>query len=163
MQGEPCALAADCHPEVDAVYAVCVDGTCRVFDQASGYGSAIVNLSFERMYQAFSGYVHFLLARAPDGQVLTCEQVVAGEVDLRAVTINRLTIQPKYLVFHWNGDPFFPNNLIQFIRPGDEVLAVAEGYAQFEGQGPLTAIGCEPDVTIETDQTAEFSISLAAP
>jgi len=161
IEGEPCTLATDCGPVGDAL---CQTGLCRVFDEASGYGTAKVDLSFGRdMYQvAASGYVHFFQEQLPDGQILTCDRILSGQQDLTAAELNRLTVQARYLVFNWaHGGTFFPDNLIQFIRPSAGVLAVAEGYAQLEGQGPRTALGCKADQEIVLEQMAEFSISLA--
>lgn len=163
VEGQACLLPSDCGPAGDAL---CLAGICRVYDEQSGYGTATVNLSFGRdMYQvATSGYIHFLLVDQPDGSKLTCDELLSGAVDPHGDGLNRLTVNPKYLVFHWiSGGTFFPNNLVQFIRPAQGVLAVGEGYAQPDGQGPLTAIGCKADLSIQLEGSTEFSIQLAAP
>ncbi len=160
VEGIPCGQPADCGPAGDAL---CVDGHCRIFDLDSGHGSAKVNLSFGRdMYQiAASGYVHFLLAVTPDGQSLSCDQILDGRFDPFDPLANRLSEQPRYLVFNWmQGGTYFPNNLVQFLRPAEPVLAIAQGFAQLDGQGPQTAIGCQPDLVIQLEQTTELTISL---
>ncbi|MFN2164728.1 MAG: hypothetical protein ACK2U9_00525 [Anaerolineae bacterium] len=163
IQGEPCAVATDCGNVGDAV---CQAGQCLVFDEASGYGSAKVALSFGRdMYQvAASGYVHFFHPQMTDGRTLACEDILGGQLGVDDPLLNRLTSRPKYLVFNWaHGGTFFPDNLIQFIRPAEGGVAVAEGYSQLEGQGPRTALGCKAEQTIQREETAEFSIQLTAP
>lgn len=163
IEGEPCGIAADCGNVGDAL---CQAGQCMVYDEASGYGSAKVALSFGRdMYQvAASGYVYFFHPQLPDGQSLTCDDILEGRLDLDDPALNHLTSRPKYLVFNWaHGGTYFPDNLIQFIRPAEGVVAVAEGTSQLDGQGPRTALGCKAEQTIQREEMAEFSIQLAAP
>lgn len=161
--GGECSRALDCGPTGDAV---CVAGDCLVYDESSGYGGAIVDLSFGRdMHKiAQSGYVWIIMSELASGEPLTCDDILAG-ADLRAESVNPLQVNPKYLRFNWgdSGGTFFPNNLIQFIRPASDVLAAAEAYQLLNGEGDLTAIGCKGSVNIVKDTNAEFVIPLARP
>ncbi len=162
-EGEPCDLPADCGRLGDAL---CVDGHCRVFDEASGHGSAKVDLSFGRdMYQAAaSGQVHFLAAGLPGGGELACADLLADPDRLVDPALNRLRSQTKYLVFNWShGGTFFPDNLIQFIRPAESVLVLAEGFSKLDCQGQRTALGCTEAAVIRADETTELTVALTAP
>ncbi len=166
-----CDQAADCG---DEGWSLCVSGACHVFDLSTGYASATVNLSFPRERIAYSGYIHFILGTMPDGGVTTCDDVLQGRTDVNGQGVNPLLLNPetgargKYLVFHWTGGTFFPNNLVQFIRPGEPVLAVAMGYSQGEGEGVLTCIGCsetlqdQPMMLMENENIS-FTINMEEP
>ena len=163
VPGEPCDAAETCGPAGDAT---CVDGYCHIYDDNSGYGGAIVSLSFNRdMYQAAaSTYIHFLLDRMADGSTLNCQRILSLEVDPASPQVNSLVVNPKYLILHWaSGGTFFPDNLIQFIRPTDSLVAAAQGYEFLNGAGDLTALGCNDEETINRDQNVEFVIQLNAP
>lgn len=145
---------------------MCVDGRCHVFDGQTGHGGAVVDLSFQRELgdAAASGTIRFLYHRTASGDLLCCEDIMRGAVNLASSELNPLHSQPKYLVFHWTGgDGFFPNNLVQFIRPAEEVLAVAEGYELLDLQGDRTAVGCTGGQTIARDQNVDLVIQLVAP
>lgn len=161
--GEPCDLPADCGQRGDAL---CIDGRCRVFDETIGYGSAKLDLSFGRdMYQAAaSGQVHFLAAGLPAGGALACADLQADPDRLTDPALNQLRSQAKYLVFNWShGGTFFPDNLIQFIRPAEGVLVVAEGFSKLDCQGQRTALGCTAAEVIRADETTELTVALATP
>ena len=153
---------------------MCVAGACHVYDENDGYGSATVNLSFPRERIAYGGFIHFLLATMPDGSQLSCDDVLSGNVDINGIEVNPLLINPdtglrgKYLVFHWTGGTFFPNNLVQFIRPGEPIVAVAVGYSQANGEGVLTCIGCvdtvqEEPLALSEGGSISFTINLDEP
>jgi len=163
VPGEPCDAAETCGPIGDAS---CIGGYCHIYDESSGYGGAIVSLSFNRdMYEAAaSTYIYFLLDRLADGSSLDCQRILSQEVDPASPQINSLVANPKYLILHWtSGGTFFPNNLIQFIRPAGSIVAVAQGYEYLNGEGDLTALGCNDEQTITRDQNVEFVIQLNAP
>lgn len=163
VPGEPCDVAESCGPVGDAI---CVDGSCHIYDNDAGHGGAIVALSFNRdMYEmAASTYVHFLFNRMADGTTLDCDRILSREVEPSAATVNSLVVNPKYLILHWeSGGTFFPNNLIQFIRPAESIVAVAEGYEFLNGEGSLTALGCKDEETIVKGQNVEFVIQLNPP
>jgi hypothetical protein len=163
VPGEPCDAAETCGPAGDAA---CIDGYCHIYDGNTGYGGAIVNLSFNRdMYEAAAcTYIHFLLDRMADGSTLTCQRILSQEVDPASPEANSLVMNPKYLILHWaSGGTFFPDNLIQFIRPSGSLVAVAQGYEYINGEGDLTALGCNDEETILKDQNVEFVIQLNAP
>jgi hypothetical protein len=137
-----------------------------VFDEVLGYGSVKLDLSFGRdMYQsAASGQVHFLAAGLPDGAALACADLQADPDRLADPALNRLRSQSKYLVFNWShGGTFFPDNLVQFIRPADSVLVLAEGFSKLDCQGQRTALGCTEAVVIRADETTELTVALTAP
>ena len=161
--GEPCDIAETCGPMGDAA---CVDGYCHIYDENSGYGGAIVSLSFNRdMYEAAaSTYIYFLLDRMADGGTLDCQRILNQQVDPASPDVNSLVMNPKYLILHWtSGGTFFPNNLIQFIRPAGPMVAVAQGWEFLNGEGDLTALGCNDQETIIKDQNVEFVIQLNPP
>lgn len=163
IPGVSCDIAETCGPVGDAI---CVDGNCHLYDENSGYGNAIVNLSFQRdMYEvAASVYIHILFNKMADGSALSCDRILSGEVIPSAETANSLVMNPRYLVLHWDtGGTFFPNNLIQFIRPAESIVAVTEGYEYLNGEGDLTALGCKDAETIIKDQDVEFVIQLNTP
>ena len=163
VPGESCDIAETCGPVGDAM---CVDGYCHIYDDNSGYGGAIVALSFDRdMYEAAaSTHVYFLFNRMADGSTLNCDRILSREVDPSSTSANSLVTNPKYLILHWqSGGTFFPNNLIQFIRPAESIVAVAEGYEFLNGEGDLTALGCKDQETISKDQNVEFVIQLNVP
>ena len=162
-EGVECSFARDCGEVGDAV---CVGGNCLIFDDTSGYGGAVVDLSFHRdLYSiAKSGYIWFVLGETAGGTVMSCSDLLDGNRDLRENGINPLQVNPKYLIFHWDmGGTFFPNNLVQFIRPATGVVAVAEGYQNLEGEGALTAFGCQDGIDIVRDQNANVVIPLDVP
>jgi hypothetical protein len=164
VPGEPCDIAETCGPTGDAI---CLGGYCRIFDENSGYGQAIVNLSFDRdmPYQvAASVNIYLLHNIMADGSTLDCDRILSREVIPGVDTVNSLIVNPRYLELHWTaGGTFFPNNLIQFIRPADSMVAVTEGYQFLQGEGDLTALGCNDEETIIKDQDVEFTIQLNAP
>lgn len=163
VPGATCHTFEDCGAPGDAV---CIDGRCRVFDNQAGHGNAVVALSFHRDLHevAASGVVRFIHHRTASGSGLRCEDILQGTVNLASAEINPLHAQPKYLVFHWTGgDGFFPDNLVQFIRPAEDVLAVAEGFELLNREGDLTAIGCTEGQTIVKGQDVELVIQLVAP
>ena len=161
--GEPCDLPVDCGPAGDAA---CVDGECLTYDESSGHGGAVVDLSFGRDLHsiAASGYVWFLLRETANGSLKSCRDFLDGSTTPRDLTVNPLQENPKYLVFHWDtGGTFFPNNLVQFIRPARGVIAVAEGFQFLHGEGDLTSIGCTDGIEIVKDQNAELVIPIDVP
>jgi hypothetical protein len=175
VPGEPCDIAETCGPIGDAI---CVGGYCRIFDENSGYGQAIVNLSFDRdmPYQvAASVYLYILHNQMADGSQLTCGRILSREVLPAAEKTNSLIVNPKYLVLHWQaGGTYFPDNLIQYIRPSGSIIAVAEGYERERGEGDLTALGCADEykpeseeelvpIALYKDQSVEFTVKLNAP
>ena len=173
VPGEECDVAETCGPIGDAI---CLGGYCRIFDENSGYGQAIVNMSFDRdmPYQvAASVNIYLLHNTMPDGSTLDCGRILSREVIPSAGNANSLIMNPRYLVLHWTaGGTFFPNNLIQFIRPDENIVAVVEGYEYERGEGDLTALGCveeyKPEeeiipIALSKDQTVEFTIQLNAP
>ena len=86
------------------------------------------------------------------------------ELDFNSPEINHLRTDPRLLVFHWEGGKtYFPNNLVQFIRPAQNALVVAVGYEGSSAQGDVEAIGCLPDVDIIRDQEIEITVQLVAP
>ncbi|MBN2498700.1 MAG: hypothetical protein JXR96_29180 [Deltaproteobacteria bacterium] len=143
VEGLPCSSADDCGQKG---LAMCVGGECTVFDESSGFGSATVNLSFYRERAGTSGHIYFILGKTADGHQLGCEEITSGEIDLQVETVNHLRTEPKYLLFHWTGGTFFPDNLIQFIRPATGAMAIAEAYSQPNCEGVLTAIGCTDEI-----------------
>lgn len=161
VAGQPCQSALDCAPAADAA---CIDGSCLVFSDTQGYGSAVVDLSFARDIPAVpsSGKVWFIDTRRAAGAAIGCADIMNGSVVIDDQQLNPLTSQPKYLVFNCCGT-YFPDNLIQFVRPSNSVLAIAQGYERLEAQGAVLAKGCTEGITITKDQTlSDLVISLEA-
>jgi hypothetical protein len=72
--------------------------------------------------------------------------------------------RPRLLSFHWEGGKtYFPNNLVQFIRPAQDALVVGVGYQSSSAQGDVEALGCLEDVDIIRDQEIEVTVQLNAP
>lgn len=161
--GSQCTLPSDCGARGEAV---CVYGECTSFNAGTGYGSAVVNLSFHRdLYMSSqSGHLFFFLTETSDGRTITCEDILSGEVDFTSTAINHLRTDPRLLAFHWEGGKtYFPNNLVQFIRPAQDALVVGVGYEGSGGVGDIEALGCEPDVDIIRDVEIEATVQLNAP
>ena len=153
---QPCTYAEECALVGDAV---CINEACQIFSDLDGYGRAIINISFDYDIPpsgiSKSGYVRFIHKQQADGRILGCADIIAGNVDLDDSTINTLQASPKYLVFNCCGS-FFPDILIQLIRPTNDVIAVVQGYDALNGGGNLNAIGClDQDLNIITEQTIE--------
>jgi hypothetical protein len=82
-------------------------------------------------------------------------------------------MNPRNLRLHWqSGGTFFPDNLIQFIRPAESIVFAVEAYEDILGEGDITAVGCYDGeeveeewvpISISKDQTVEFVIQLNAP
>jgi len=161
--GTQCTLPSDCGARGEAV---CVSGDCTSFNAATGYGSAVVNLSFHRdLYMSSqSGYLFFFLNETSDGRIIDCEAILSGEVDFNSTALNHLRTDPRLLAFNWEGGKtYFPNNLVQFIRPAQEALVVAVGYEASSAMGDVEALGCLADVDILRDQEIEITVQLNAP
>ncbi|MFC1654998.1 hypothetical protein ACFL2F_04250 [Myxococcota bacterium] len=161
--GSQCTLPSDCGARGEAV---CVSGECTSFNAGTGYGSAVVNLSFHRdLYMSSqSGHLFFFLNETSDGRIIDCDAILSGEVDFTSTAINHLRTDPRLLVFHWEGGKtYFPNNLVQFIRPAQNTLVVAVGYEGSGGQGFIEALGCLADVDIIRDVEIEETVQLNAP
>jgi len=101
-----------------------------------------------------SAYVYFLLPELVDGQALSCADITSGRVKASSPAINPLLAEPAYLVFNGTGT-FFPNNLIQLIRPSSLALVVAEGFERLYGEGTFLAIGCSEQIVVQNDQTTQ--------
>ena len=152
-----CVYPDECGAPGDAI---CVDEICRDMTP-DGHGSAIVAVSFDRDIPEVSktGLIYFISSQAPNGSTLTCADVAAG-VDPAGRDINLLQTNPKMVVFNCCGS-FYPNILIQFIRPANDVLVVIEGY---DGIDNLNVIGCTDKINIVVDETVEnIIISVDAP
>jgi hypothetical protein len=172
VPGEPCDAAETCGPAGDAA---CVDGYCHIYDENSGYGKAIVALSFHRdLYDiAASVNIYTLYYIMPDGSLLDCSRILSKEIDPSSITVNPLVMNPRNLRLHWqSGGTFFPDNLIQFIRPAESIVFAVEAYEDILGEGDITALGCYDGkevegewvpISISMDQTVEFVIQLNAP
>jgi hypothetical protein len=161
--GDDCALPADCGARGDAV---CLTGFCTRYDASTGYGSAVVDLSFARELYASSpsGKLYFLLPETSHGRIRTCADILSGAVPPGDITHNFLRSSPRLLIFHWeDNQTYFPNNLVQFIRPAESVLLVAAGYQGANGHGALMAIGCVGDLDIIRDHQIEVTVPLIAP
>jgi len=161
VPGQPCARALDCAPVADGE---CIEGNCLVFSEAQGFGSAVVDLSFARDIPQVpaSGQVWFIDSRRATSGSIGCNDILSGSIALDDQDLNPLTSAPKYLVFNCCGT-FFPNNLIQFIRPSESVMAIALGYERLDAQGKLTTRGCTEGIVISKDQTLQdLVISLEA-
>jgi hypothetical protein len=161
--GGQCSLPSDCGARGEAV---CVCGECTNFNAGTGYGNAVVNLSFHRdLYMSSqSGHLFFFLNQTSDGRTITCDDILSGDVDFNSTAINHLRTDPRLLAFHWEGGKtYFPNNLVQFIRPAQDVLVVGVGYEASSGQGEVEALGCKADVDIIRDQEIETTVQLNAP
>jgi hypothetical protein len=142
-----------------------VGGVCQLFDDQSGFGSVKVNLSFpSELYQgAASGYIRVFHRESTDGSQLSCTGISGGTLDLQESNLNLLQIEPKYLEFHWSsGGTFFPNNLVQLIRPASDALLVADAYLGRNGEGGRTALGCQEGLAIAKDQVSEATVNLLA-
>jgi len=161
--GDQCTLPSDCGPRGEAV---CVSGECTSFNAATGYGNVVVNLSFHRdLYMSSqSGHLFFFLNGTSDGRIITCDDILSGVVDFDSTSINHLRTDPRLLAFNWEGGKtYFPNNLVQFIRPAQDALVVAVGYEASSAQGDVEALGCLADVDIIRDQETEITVQLNAP
>ena len=161
--GSQCTLPSDCGARGEAV---CVFGECTSFNAGTGYGSAVVNLSFHRdLYMSSqSGHLFFFMNQTSDGRTITCDDILTGEVDFNSTAINHLRTDPRLLAFHWEGGKtYFPNNLVQFIRPAQDVLVVGVGYEGSSAQGAIEALGCKADVDIIRDVEIETTVQLNAP
>jgi hypothetical protein len=117
------------------------------------------------MYQAAaSGYVHVLWGALSDGGPVRCADILSGGLALEDPRLNPMHAAPKYLVFNWTGGgTFFPNNLLQLLQPGSDLVFAAEGFAQLQGGGARTAIGCSEGIALIGDQVSDVTISLARP
>ena len=153
VPGEECQSAQECGP---AGNAICVDGICRLFDEQIGFGSVVVDISFPRemINVPSSGYVRVIFPSLPDGNAISCEDVMSGGMNLEDPKLNHLQSSPKYLVFNCCGT-FFPNNLIQFLRPAQGALLIVDGYENLNGEGKLKALGCVAEVDITKDEVTE--------
>lgn len=132
-------------------------------------------LSFHRdLYDiAASVNIYMLHNVTPDGGTLDCSRILSREIDPSSSAVNSLVVNPRYLMLHWqSGGTFFPDNLVQFIRPAESIVAVVEAYEFINAEGDLTALGCveeyKPDqetipISILKDQTIEFVIQLNLP
>jgi|GEM_PF-1641117 len=161
--GDQCTLPSDCGPRGEAV---CVYGECTSFNAATGYGSAVVNLSFHRdLYMSSqSGHLFFFMNETSDGRIITCDDILLGVVDFNSTALNHLRTDPRLLAFHWEGGKtYFPNNLVQFIRPAQDVLVVGVGYEASGAAGDIEALGCLTDVDIIRDVEIEITVQLNAP
>ena len=161
--GSQCTLPSDCGSRGEAV---CVSGECTSFNAGTGYGSAVVNISFHRdLYlSSQSGHLFFFMTETSDGRLLTCDDFLSGAVDFNSTAINHLRTDPRLLAFHWEGGKtYFPNNLVQFIRPAQDVLVVGVGYEGSSAQGAIEALGCKADVDIIRDVEIETTVQLNAP
>lgn len=160
---DACSSQADCGGPGSGI---CVSEECIRFGENTGYAKALIALSFGRdMYQsAASGYLYFLHDKLADGSSLTCEQLLSSEKDVISEEMNRLTVEPKYLVFNWShGGTYFPNNLVQFIRPSASALVFVEGFSQLNGQGTKTSVGCTDGIVFRTEQTSELTVQIKVP
>jgi len=153
VPGQPCGTALDCASVADGA---CIEGSCLVFSEAQGFGSAVVDLSFAREIPKVpsSGQVWFIDSRRATGVPVDCDDILNGSVALDDQALNPLMVEPKYLVFNCCGT-FFPNNLIQFIRPSESALAIALGYERLGAQGDLTTMGCSKGIRIVKDQALQ--------
>ncbi len=135
---------------------LCLSGRCEPFEDLSAYGSVVLDLSFDRdmVVLPTSGYVYFLLPELVDGQTLSCADIINGQIKASSPATNPLLAEAAYLVFNGTGT-FFPNNLIQLIRPANQALVVAEGFERLYGEGTLLAIGCHEKIVVQNDQTTQ--------
>lgn len=160
---DPCSLQADCG---GAGEGLCVDEQCIRFSENTAYAKAVMDLSFGRdMYEsAASANVYFIHAEAPDGKVLSCSDLLTMDIKGDSAQLNQLTAEPKYMVFNWShGGTFFPDNLVQLIRPSERALVLVEGYTQLMAKGVISAVGCVDKVVFRAEQTSEFTVQISAP
>ena len=158
---QPCNYAEECAPVGDAI---CFNEACQIFSDLDGYGNIVINISFDidipQSDISKSGYVRFIHKQQADGRILGCADIIAGNVDLDDRTINTLQYSPKYLVFNCCGS-FYPDILIQLIRPANDVIAVVQGYEYMDGGGNLNAIGClDQDLNIIANQTIDDNVTI---
>lgn len=161
--GTQCTLPSDCGARGEAV---CLSGECTSFNAATGYGSAVVNLSFHRdLYMSSqSGHLFFFANETSDGRTLDCDKILSGEIDFTSTYINHLRTDPRLLAFHWDGGKtYFPNNLVQFIRPAQDAVVVAVGYEASSAQGDVEALGCLEGVNVVRDIEIEVTVQLEVP
>jgi len=161
--GPPCQHARDCGASGEAM---CIELHCVFFDPGASLASASVDLSFGRdMYQAAaSGYVHVLWGDLSDGAPVLCEDILAGALALDDPRLNPMHASPKYLVFNWtSGATFFPDNLVQLLHPGPDLIVAAEGFAQLQGGGTRTAVGCSAGTWLTVNQVADVTVALVRP
>ncbi len=160
---DPCAEQADCGGPGEGL---CLDGECLRFDESTGYCKAIMALSFGRdMYQsAASCNIYFFHYRSPDNDTISCEKLLASDMLKHPEELNQLTAEPKYLVFNWSyGGTYFPDNLVQFIRPSQSAVVLVEAFSQLNAQGVKTAEGCVEGINFRGEQTSEFTVQLTPP
>ncbi|MBN2497141.1 MAG: hypothetical protein JXR96_21290 [Deltaproteobacteria bacterium] len=160
--GDECGTYGDCGARGDAV---CTAGRCQLFGPDSGYGSALVDLSFDsQLYDCCpSGLIYFFLSGSADGRPLGCADLLGGAFSGEETFLNPLRPDPRVIAFRWeNGGTYFRDFLIQFIRPAADVLVVATGLSRSGGQGEIRALGCLEGVSLQADQSVAITISMGA-
>ena len=160
---DSCSSQADCGGPGQGL---CLDGECLRFDDDTGYAKAVMALSFGRdMYQsAASSYIYFFDGKMSDGGSLSCEDLLDSQILVDSEKLNQLTAEPKYLVFNWSlGGTFFPNNLVQFIRPSEDAVVFVDCFSQLNGKGVRTALGCKDGIGFHVEQTSEFTVQISSP
>jgi hypothetical protein len=166
--GTECTHYTDCGPVGDAV---CAGGRCTVFSEFDGFGSIKANLSFGRdMYQiAASARMWVLLGTTVDGRRLTCAEI-DGAFDPNGPGLNPLQYGPKYIEFVWqSGGTYFPNLLIQLVRPAAPAVFFVEGFSRLQAEGTRTVWGCydkeNPDrpFSVRKDEVVELTVTMVRP
>ncbi len=157
-----CGHFSDCGAVGDAV---CAGGRCRVFGEADGFGSVKANLSFGRDMDriALSARMWVLLDRTVDGQVLSCAGLHSA-FDPAAPENNPLQYGPKYIEFVWQaGGTYFPNLLVQLVRPADRAVFFVEGFSRLLAEGTRTAWGCQDGFSIAKDTVVDLTVTMLRP
>jgi len=156
---QSCSQAGQCAPAGDAL---CVGGSCLLF-APDEYTSVVLNISFPRDMSPVpaSGRIFVLDRRRADGGEVLCQELLDGSQSLDDPGLNTLLAQPRYLVFNCCGT-YFPNNLVQFIRPVPRALLVGEGFSQQQAQGQRLAAGCLEQLSLSAGQQQELTLPMQA-
>ncbi|NMB74699.1 MAG: hypothetical protein GYA21_06165 [Myxococcales bacterium] len=157
-----CGHFSDCGPVGDAV---CAGGRCQVFGEADGFGSVKANLSFGRDMEriALSARMWVLLDRTVSGAKLSCAGL-GSAFDPAAPENNPLQYEPKYIEFVWQaGGTYFPNLLVQLVRPADRAVFFVEGFSRLQAEGTRTAWGCQDGLSIVKDTVVDSTVTMSRP
>lgn len=154
---QPCSSAGQCAPAGDAL---CLDGNCLLF-ASEEYSSLVVNISFPRDMTPLpvSGRIFLFDRRRADGAEVSCQQLLNASQLPDDPALNTLLAQPRYLVFNCCGT-YFPNNLVQFIRPVSQALLLGEGFSQQQAQGRRLAAGCLDQLSLSPGEQQELTLPM---
>jgi hypothetical protein len=154
-----CQRAADCANAGDGL---CLGGRCLTFGPDE-FAAAVVDVSFPRDMVNIpkSGLIYFLHARTADGQLLDCARLEADPGLVGQTWVNHLLVEPRRLSFNCCGN-FFPDNLVQRIRPADNAIMLGLAFPTTEPAGNFNAFGCVEGLVFSTAQQPDLLLAFRA-